>query len=79
MTDSQYLLAEYLESGSNAAFRELVIRDVDLVYSTALRLCEPFEWPTRLVRVHRAPFGNHSCTNSNEGTLTSSVTLAQSC
>ncbi len=40
MTDSQQLLAEYARSGSDAAFRELVARFVDLVYSTALRLVE---------------------------------------
>ena len=40
MTDSQHLLAEYAENGSDAAFRELVARYVDLVYSTALRLVE---------------------------------------
>src|SRR5437667_12764697 len=40
MTDSQKLLAEYVRTGSEAAFRELVIRYVDLVYSTALRLVE---------------------------------------
>src|SRR5216683_6650207 len=40
MTDSQKLLAEYVQSGSEAAFRELVTRYVDLVYSTALRLVE---------------------------------------
>src|SRR6266404_5024767 len=38
MTDSQNLLAEYARTGSDAAFRELVTRYVDLVYSTALRL-----------------------------------------
>ena len=38
MTDSQRLLTEYARNGSDAAFRELVIRYVDLVYSTALRL-----------------------------------------
>ena len=38
MTDNQNLLAEYVQTGSDAAFRELVIRYVDLVYSTALRL-----------------------------------------
>ncbi len=37
MTDSQNLLAEYLQTGSEDAFRELVARYVDLVYSTALR------------------------------------------
>jgi RNA polymerase sigma factor (sigma-70 family) len=40
MTDSQSLLAEYARSGSDTAFRELVSRFVDLVYSTALRLVE---------------------------------------
>ena len=40
MTDSQNLLAEYGRNGSDAAFRELVARYVDLVYSTALRLVE---------------------------------------
>ncbi|MCI0541414.1 MAG: sigma-70 family RNA polymerase sigma factor [Verrucomicrobiales bacterium] len=38
MTDSQTLLAEYVRTGSETAFRELVTRYVDLVYSTALRL-----------------------------------------
>ena len=40
MTDSQQLLAEYRQNGSDAAFRELVTRYLDLVYSTALRLVE---------------------------------------
>lgn len=40
MTDSQQLLLEYVQGGSDAAFRELVTRYVDLVYSTALRLVE---------------------------------------
>ena len=34
------MLAEYRRNGSDAAFRELVARFVDLVYSTALRLVE---------------------------------------
>src|SRR5262245_19676622 len=38
MTDSQKFLAEYAASGSETAFRELVVRYLDLVYSTALRL-----------------------------------------
>jgi RNA polymerase sigma factor (sigma-70 family) len=38
MTDSQRLLAEYAKNGSESAFRELVTRYVNLVYSTALRL-----------------------------------------
>lgn len=38
MTDSQNLLAEYAQAGSEVAFRELVSRYVDLVHSTALRL-----------------------------------------
>jgi RNA polymerase sigma factor (sigma-70 family) len=37
MTDSQRLLAEYAANGSEMAFRELVSRYVDLVYSVALR------------------------------------------
>ncbi len=40
MTDNQNLLAEFVQTGSDAAFRELVARYVDLVYSTALRLVE---------------------------------------
>ena len=40
MTDHQTLLAEYTQNGSDAAFRELVTRYVDLVFSTALRLVE---------------------------------------
>jgi RNA polymerase sigma factor (sigma-70 family) len=38
MTDSQQLLAEYAKNGSETAFRELVARYIDLVFSTALRL-----------------------------------------
>lgn len=38
MIDSHQLLAEYVRSGSDEVFRELVGRYVDLVYSTALRL-----------------------------------------
>jgi RNA polymerase sigma factor (sigma-70 family) len=38
MTDCQKLLKEYAETGSESAFRELVGRYVNLVYSTALRL-----------------------------------------
>ncbi len=40
MTDSQALLAEYARDGSEKAFRELVARYIDLVYSTALRMME---------------------------------------
>jgi len=40
MTDHETLLAEYYRNGSDAAFRELVARFVDLVHSTALRLVE---------------------------------------
>jgi len=36
-TESQQLLASYAKTGSEAAFRELLARYVDLVYSTALR------------------------------------------
>jgi RNA polymerase sigma factor (sigma-70 family) len=37
MTDAQQLMAEYARNGSERAFRELVARYVDLVYSTAVR------------------------------------------
>ena len=40
MTDSQNVLADYVQTGSDAAFRELVTRYLDLVYSTALRSVE---------------------------------------
>ncbi len=38
MTDSQKLLAEYANNGSEQAFRELVSRYINFVYATALRL-----------------------------------------
>ena len=38
MSDAQQLLADYARNGSEASFRELVTRYVDLVYSTALRM-----------------------------------------
>jgi RNA polymerase sigma factor (sigma-70 family) len=38
MPDSQQLVADYAKSGSETAFRELVDRYVDLVYSAAIRL-----------------------------------------
>jgi RNA polymerase sigma factor (sigma-70 family) len=38
MTDSQALLADYVRTGSEPAFRELVDRYLDLVYSAAVRL-----------------------------------------
>jgi hypothetical protein len=40
MTDSKDLLADYVKNGSDAAFRELFTRHIDLVYSTALRIVE---------------------------------------
>ena len=40
MTDSQRLLADFAKDGSEAAFRELVTRYTDLVYSTAVRLVD---------------------------------------
>src|SRR5881394_633331 len=40
MTDSQRLLAEYVENGCEQAFRELVTRYLDLVYSSAVRLMD---------------------------------------
>jgi RNA polymerase sigma factor (sigma-70 family) len=38
MTDTQQLLAEYAANGSETAFRELVARYINFVYSVALRL-----------------------------------------
>ena len=38
LTDSQSLLADYVKTGSEPAFRDLVARYVDLVYSAAVRL-----------------------------------------
>lgn len=38
MTDTRQLLADYVATGSETAFRELVSRYVDLVYSAAVRL-----------------------------------------
>ena len=40
MNDSQALLAEYAMNGTEAAFREIVSRYVNFVYSTALRLVD---------------------------------------
>jgi RNA polymerase sigma factor (sigma-70 family) len=40
MTDSRQLLADYAATGSEVAFRELVSRYIDLVYSTASRLVD---------------------------------------
>ena len=40
MTESQRLLAEYAHSSSEAAFREIVTRYLDLTYSTAIRLVD---------------------------------------
>jgi len=37
-TESQNLLADYAKTGSEPAFRELLTRYIDLVYSTAVRL-----------------------------------------
>src|SRR5579862_7307871 len=38
MTETQTLLADYVNQGSEAAFRELAERYFDLVFSTAVRL-----------------------------------------
>ncbi len=40
MTETQKLLADYAENGSEPAFRQLVERYLDLVYSTALRFVD---------------------------------------
>ena len=40
MTDTQELLAKFVQNGSESAFRELVTRYVDLVYSVAVRLVD---------------------------------------
>ncbi|HXR06389.1 MAG TPA: sigma-70 family RNA polymerase sigma factor [Candidatus Acidoferrum sp.] len=40
MTESQTLLADYAGNGSEAAFRELVARYIDFVYSAAARLVD---------------------------------------
>lgn len=40
MTDTQELLADFVRTGSESAFRELVTRYFDLVYSTAVRLVD---------------------------------------
>jgi RNA polymerase sigma factor (sigma-70 family) len=40
MTDTQRLLVEYAEKGSESAFRELVTRYINLVYAAALRLVD---------------------------------------
>lgn len=40
MTDTRQLLTDYVQNGSESAFRELVTRYLDLVYSTALRLVD---------------------------------------
>lgn len=38
MTDSQRLLADYIDTGSERAFRELLTRYIDLVYAASVRL-----------------------------------------
>ncbi|HOX59039.1 MAG TPA: sigma-70 family RNA polymerase sigma factor [Candidatus Paceibacterota bacterium] len=40
VTDSRTLLSQYARTGSESAFRELVSRYIDLVYSTAYRLVD---------------------------------------
>ena len=40
MTDTQELLANFVQNGSEPAFRELLTRYLDLVYSTAVRLVD---------------------------------------
>jgi len=38
MSDNQKLLADFVSNGSEPAFRELLTRYIDLVYSAAVRL-----------------------------------------
>ena len=40
MNDGQALLAEYATNGTEAAFREIISRYLDFVYSTALRMVD---------------------------------------
>ncbi|MFN7141802.1 MAG: RNA polymerase sigma factor, partial [Limisphaerales bacterium] len=40
MSDHQALLAQYVENGSEVAFRELVDRYINFVYATAVRLVD---------------------------------------
>ena len=40
MTESRQLLAHYATTGSETAFRDLVTRYINLVYSTAFRLLD---------------------------------------
>ena len=58
MTDSQTLFTEYARSGSEPAFRELVARYLNFVYSTAVRLvggdCHLAEDVTQTVFIHLA-------------------------
>lgn len=57
-TDNQILMAEYARSGSEPAFRELVKRYLNFVYSTAVRLvggdCHLAEDVTQSVFIHLA-------------------------
>src|ERR1051326_59679 len=56
MVETQQFLADYAENGSEAAFRELFARYLNLVYSTALRLMDrnvqSAEDVTQMVFVH---------------------------
>ncbi len=59
MTDSQKLITEYVENGSEAAFRELVSHYINLVYSRPTsRSCSPTATP-----VWKAYFSNFTKSN----------------
>src|SRR6266705_3020047 len=65
MTDSQTLLEEYAQRGSEPAFTELVTRYMDFVHSTAVRLVNGdshlAEDVTQTVFIHLARSAHRLC------------------